>query len=287
MIKSAGVPWYTYSLGRTLYVPITCRSNSRTLPETRGPGFTLPSHVVASLCRFRDLECQNQTWSHWCNWLDWQDTQQHLPEPVPMVTSLTASSSDVIYNEAIEELLKAEIEMQLQKTTNNQQDNIDHDSYYTDLKFGGEGEPILNLKLLESLSRTFRDQIPTIIVMTNGLMPTLSPPTTETTTTDSSSLCIPSALKEWGVSGVSVAFPTHDPIQYNILMKATSTNEDTTKENDNAHERLCSFIRSALACNLQVELTAVDRPDVNKVKTQEFATKLGVPTEVRWRPYFP
>jgi Zn-dependent peptidase ImmA (M78 family) len=56
---------------------------------------------------------------------------------------------------------------------------------------------------------------------------------------------------------------------------------------EDAHERLCSFIASALACDLQVELTAVERPDVDKVKTQELATQLGVTTQVRWRPYFP
>ena len=282
---AAAVPLYSYSLGgRTLYVPITCWCNSRTLPETRGPGFMLPSHIVASLCRFRDLETQSQTWSHWCNWLDWQDTQQHLPE---RPSSLVAVGAQVDYNEDIEQLLKTEIQVQLQKPYNAKAVHSDHpECYYTELRFGGEGEPTLNLRLLESLSRTFRDQIPNIVVMTNGLLPTVT-----TTTTTSTTMCVPSSLKEWGVTGVSIAFPTHDPNQYKLFMEPTTVPHagggGSTNDNDNAHERLCSFIQAALACNLHVELTAIDRPEVNQGKTQELATQLGVPNEVRWRPYFP
>ena len=44
-------------LGNNLYIPITSRCNSQTLPETRGPNFLLPSHVVSSLLQVRDLEC--------------------------------------------------------------------------------------------------------------------------------------------------------------------------------------------------------------------------------------
>ena len=234
------VPFYTYALGRSLYVPITCRCNSRTLPETRGPGFQLPTDIVAALCRFRDLECKNERWSHWCNWLDIQEVSQMLPDAVDKVTSID-------HDESIETVLKTEIEAQLQR------------SDWTAIKFGGEGEPTLNLKALESLSKEFSGQMP-ITVMTNGL-----------------SDCA-SSLKEWGVSGVSVAFITHDPDQYYELMEPLV---------DNGHERLCSFIQSALLCDLQVELTAIDRPDVDKQKAQELATSLGVMSEVRWRPFFP
>lgn len=233
-------PFYTYALGRTLYIPITCRSNSRTLPETRGPGFTLSSHTVAALCRFRDLECQNQRWSYWCNWLDTQDINQHLPEALEKVVAID-------YNPSIEIILKDEIQGQMER------------SEWTELRLGGEGEPTLNLSAVEYLSREFSDKI-TMTVMTNGL-------------TDCAS-----SLKEWGISGVSVAFPTSDPNQYLTLMDPLV---------DNGHERVCSFVLSALACDLQVELTAIDRPDVNQVKAQELARFLGVETEIRWRPYFP
>lgn len=233
-------PFYTYAIGRTLYIPITCRCNSRTLPETRGAGFTLSSHTVAALCRFRDLECQHQRWSHWCNWLDTQDISQQLPEALEKVVAIDC-------NPSIETFLKDEVTGQLERCD------------WTELRFGGEGEPTLNLSAVEYLAREFSDKI-SMTVMTNGL-------------TDCAS-----SLKEWGIEGVSVAFPTSDPEQYLTLMDPLV---------DNGHERVCSFIQNALACDLRVELTAVDRPDVNRVKTQELARRLGVEAEVRWRPYFP
>jgi hypothetical protein len=157
-----------------------------------------------------------------------------------MVSTTITTTADVDggdYNTVIEQLLKSEIQAQLKKTWNSNNNNnnnksttpsdpMDCTSYYTELKLGGEGEPTLNLPLLESLSRTFRDQIPNIIVMTNGLVPTIPrPPPTAATATISTNdgglattaTCVASSLKEWGVSGVSVAFPTHDPNQYNVL----------------------------------------------------------------------
>ena len=236
-------PFYTYAIGRTLYIPITCRCNSRTLPETRGPGFTLSSHTVAALCRFRDLECQNQRWSHWCNWLDTQDISQQLPQALEKVVAIDYHPTSIDTCR----ILKDEIHGQMER------------SDWTELRFGGEGEPTLNLSAVECLAREFSDKI-SITVMTNGLTECAS------------------SLKEWGIAGVSVAFPTSDPNQYVALMEPLV---------DNGHERVCSFIQSALACELQVGLTAIDRPDVNRAKTVELAKLLGVESEVRWRPYFP
>ena len=48
--------YFTYRLGQSIYVPLTCRCNSRTLPQLRGDSFTLPVSVVAALCRVRDVE---------------------------------------------------------------------------------------------------------------------------------------------------------------------------------------------------------------------------------------
>ena len=63
MILSRPLASYiTYSLGNDLYVPLTSRCNTVTLPETRGPNFLLPASVAASLCRVRDLEHGTQQW---------------------------------------------------------------------------------------------------------------------------------------------------------------------------------------------------------------------------------
>ena len=166
--------------------------------------------------------------------------KQRLPEALEKVTSID-------YNPSIQTVLKDEIQDQMKQ------------SDWAELRLGGEGEPTLNLLAVEYLTREFSDKI-TMTVMTNGL-------------TDCAS-----SLKEWGISGVSVAFPTSDPNQYVTLMDPLV---------ENGHERVCSFVQSALACDLQVELTAIDRPDVNKVETQELARSLGVEAEIRWRPFFP
>jgi molybdenum cofactor biosynthesis enzyme MoaA len=166
--------------------------------------------------------------------------KQRLPEALEKVTSID-------YNPSIQTVLKDEIQDQMKQ------------SDWAELRLGGEGEPTLNLLAVEYLTREFSDKI-TMTVMTNGL-------------TDCAS-----SLKEWGISGVSVAFPTSDPNQYVTLMDPLV---------ENGHERVCSFVQSALACDLHVELTAIDRPDVNKVETQELARSLGVEAEIRWRPFFP
>jgi hypothetical protein len=44
---------YTYTLSRSLYVPLTSRCNSVPLPVTRGPGFALPRPVAESLVGMR------------------------------------------------------------------------------------------------------------------------------------------------------------------------------------------------------------------------------------------
>jgi len=47
---------FTYTLGRSLYVPITSRCNSIPLPLTRGDGFVLPKAVAQSLVNVRNME---------------------------------------------------------------------------------------------------------------------------------------------------------------------------------------------------------------------------------------
>ena len=87
--------YFTYTLGKTkdLYVPLTSRCSSKTLVETRGPNFMLPSSVVASLCRVRDVEHDTQQWKHWCFYLDSQDGPQKVPPSLPPVAELPPLTS--------------------------------------------------------------------------------------------------------------------------------------------------------------------------------------------------
>mmetsp|Transcript_8227 Transcript_8227/g.12636 ORF Transcript_8227/g.12636 Transcript_8227/m.12636 type:complete len:239 (-) Transcript_8227:1616-2332(-) len=234
------LPIYTYSIGRSLYAPITCRCNSRTLPQTRGPNFTLPPEIISALCRFRDLEEESNNWSPWCAWLDTQDLNQRLPE-------VSNRNKECQYNPFIEETLRTEIEMRLLRKDD-----------WKELKLGGEGEPTLNLKTLQGLTREFSNVLP-ITIMTNGLID-----------------CV-DELTEWGVSGVSVSFHTHDPEQYNEIMEPLV---------ENAHEKLCNFVEGAVASELKVELTGIDRPGIDKEKAENLAVSLGVNNPIRWRVFF-
>jgi len=47
---------FTYTLGRSLYVPLTSKCNSISLPQTRGTGFLLPKNVAIPLINVRDAE---------------------------------------------------------------------------------------------------------------------------------------------------------------------------------------------------------------------------------------
>jgi len=245
-------PTYTYSLGRSLYVPLTCRCNSKTLPETRGPNFALPPDIVSALCRFRDLEEDNMRWSPWCDWLDTQECNQMLPE------ATNRNKEQCRFSSSIKEMLQTEIDIQLQQKQKS-------DDHWKEIKFGGEGEPTLNLQTLEALTKEFSSRFENvnIKVMTNGLTEEAN---------------VPEALKDWGVSGVSVSLLSHDSQQYNELMEPLV---------ENAHEKLCTFIENCVACNLDVELTSIDRPGIDKQEVQALATNLGVNGEIRWRTFFP
>jgi organic radical activating enzyme len=240
--------YYTYSLGRSLHVPLTSRCNSHTLPQLRGPGFVLPPDVVGSLLRFRDLELDSQAWAPWCAWLDTQEAPQFLPDPLEPVERIEHQKS---IQDALEEEIQALLVL----------DQDYHDDVQWDvLQFGGEGEPLLNPIALKNLTKTFSAHIP-IQVRTNGLV------------TD----CSPLQLLEWGVSSVSVTLLTHNPIQHESLLQPLVPH---------GHDQVCRFLQQSVECGLQVQVTAVDRPHVDKIQTQALATRLGVEGNIRWRPYF-
>ena len=248
--------YLTYTLGKDLYIPLTCRCNSRTLPETRGPNFMLPAPVVAALCRVRDLELSTQQWTFWCNYLDTQEGAQKLPERPESIAVKDENCDD--NNPITMNMLQEEIDSYLRN------DKLRPNS----LVFAGEGEPTLRLdemlELVGSLQQAHTSEaLPPIRVTTNGLRPN-----------------IVSRLKDGGVSRVSIALMTADPTQYDQLMNPSQ---------EKGHDKVRQFIQNSIEIGLEVEATAVDRDDVDKTATQELAKSLGVDAEdvqVRWRPYF-
>lgn len=242
----------TYSLGRSLYVPLTSRCNTVTLPETRGPGFLLPPQVVSSLLRVRDLESGTQQWHHWCMYLDTVDHPQKLPPALE--PTLTLGGDEQTNSPFLQTLLK-DVDCAMKK------------EFPTCLVLSGEGEPTLRWKELLFLAQTYSHLLP-VRVTTNGLLP-----------------CSHAVqLKKHGVHTVSVALMTAHSQQYTQLMKPTV---DASSMDSSPHALVCDFIRQAVSAGLNVEVTGVDRPDsIDKEATETLAASLGVTRPVRWRPYF-
>jgi molybdenum cofactor biosynthesis enzyme MoaA len=143
-------------------------------------------------------------------------------------------------------------------------DDIDHavqEKEPESLVLGGEGEPTMRWSCLLSLARMYSHL--NVRVTTNGLIP--------------STYAV--QMKDNGIQTVSVALMTADPTQYIQLMKPADSSLQV-------HYIVCEFIQQAVRCNLQVEVTGVDRSDVDKEATEKLVMSLGVQNAVRWRPYF-
>jgi len=284
-----------------LYVPLTARSNARTLPETRGPNFLLQPDVVAALCRVRDAESEledldkedtktkRKQWEPWCRWLDTQEHPQKLPDPLEPVAALCLPEFSGSENgedaengrrPSVSELVE-EIAPQLLGDSE------------TVVVIAGEGEPLLRYGAVLQLARRLKENqgatALSVRVTTNGLLLHPQPgSTTDPERESQTKTCFPQLLRDNGVDAVSVALMTHDPVQYRELMNPhlSGGEEDDVMT---AHDRVCQFLETALKVDgLQVEATAVDRPDVDKSKTEELAASLGLSSgSFRWRTYFP
>lgn len=248
---------FTYTIGSSLYIPLTSRSNTLTLPTTRGTNFRLPAHVVASLCRVRDAESSGGArWEAWCRWLDMQEGYHKLPPVMSeSINEDTIESLSPLLSTS--ELWKEVKEVLLQNST---------PGAFSSICFAGEGEPLLRLQTLLELVHHIKDDAPdmSLRVTTNGLA------------ADSVAL----QLFQSGVDAISVALMTHDAVQYEQLM------QPTTKA---AFEKVCHFCQASVQAGLKVEVTAVDRPEIDKPKLEALSKELlgAESPPVRWRTYFP
>lgn len=264
-------PRFVYKLGNSLYVPLTSRCNSLTLPQVRGEAFSLPTSVVATLLRVREAELQMATNEDGPKWYlkdscgeDLPPKMKLPPPPFEMIATLPPFGSGG--REPRLDSLLYEIENEC-RDTNQSIDSI---------VISGEGEPTLRLEdtielacRIKSFTNTLqtKQSKPSIRLTTNGLVP--------------SSFGLPQKLWDSGVSSISVGLMTWNASQYNDLVKPLQGTE--------GFETVCNFIQDAASINgdLEIETTAVDRPDVDKAKTEALAASLGVTNPVRWRPYFP
>ncbi len=259
-------PRFVYKLGNSLYVPLTSRCNSLTLPQLRGEKFNLPTSVVAALCRVRDAEltATNEGGKWYLN-NAFEDLPPKMKLPAPpfeAIATLPASKPGE-REPRLDDLLQ-EIENEFSS-----QEKIES------IVISGEGEPTLRLEdtielvcRIKSLANTLPSgqPVPSIRLTTNGLV--------------ASSFNLPQRLWDSGVSSISVGLMTWNANQYNnVVRPLDKTGFDT----------VCKFITDAVKVdgNLEIEATAVDRPDVDKARTESLAASLGVIHPVRWRPYFP
>jgi hypothetical protein len=336
--------YFTYTLGRTLHVPLTSKCNSQTLPQLRGNGFTLPVHVVAALCRVRDAERASTTstaastdtssapaatpplppprWAGWCAYLDTQEGgRQKLPPPdgpalarlpPPPPPAVGEVSSNAERAPKLDDLLE-EIRQQLVLGGSSAAGSSSPGEIES-VVLSGEGEPTLRWNDMIELAARIREMAAAtssssashngaalpIRLTTNGLIPV---GTGEIRTsrgsigTGSDDLpAIAQTLVDCGISRVSVGLITADAKQYEEIVQpelveagfddvSTAPAESGTRS---AHDAVCQFIQAAVRVEgLEVETTAIDRPDVDKARTEALSQSLGVSTPVRWRPYFP
>ncbi|CAJ1951412.1 unnamed protein product [Cylindrotheca closterium] len=286
-------PFFTYTLGSSLYVPLTCRCNSLTLPETRGPNFLLPRDVVASLMRVREMELQRDDGNDDDNDnLFWEvKTIDSLVEGKQKLPSLLGKNKVQEYPDGNQHVVHPKVpdlmeEIRLQMENN----DVDKTSTtkITSVVIAGEGEPTLRLNDLLSLTEQLSSSSwfsesssssSSIRLTTNGLIPSQQASSISNGKQESN---VPQLLQSHGVSHVSVALMSADPLQYEALMQPLLLVEE-----DNAHSQVCRFIQQAADTNgLEVEVTAVDRPEVNKETLESLAKSLSVENPVRWRPYF-
>jgi hypothetical protein len=265
---------FTYILGNSLYIPLTSRCNSVTLVASRGPNFLLPASTVAALCRVRDAEHATQTWMGWSRYLDGQDAHQKMPDALEAVSHIEDSAER---RPTVAELLQEVEPILLQGKSPTE----DSQRQPLSVVFAGEGEPTLRLSSLLQLASSLKELQPEISLRlsTNGLL-------LSRMQDDSQVLCL-QQLFDAGIQQVSVGLMTHHPEQYQALMQPvchpTAPPATTTTC---AHDYVCDFVRHAVGCGIRVEVTAVDRKEVDKAETERLASKLGSHS-VRWRSYHP
>mmetsp|Transcript_26571 Transcript_26571/g.41236 ORF Transcript_26571/g.41236 Transcript_26571/m.41236 type:complete len:318 (-) Transcript_26571:727-1680(-) len=313
---------FTYTLGRTLYIPLTSRCPVTTLPQSRGPGFHLPQKVVASLMNFRRAEGlevkasdfllhddgviadskkvvrvgdylppqQHAVHLHGVhsNALCNDDDVQHLMTiRSNLETFQLQNSNDCAIDEGdafLEELMD-EVRTIVMNVNGNDDNNDSADCTSAAdaidfIAIAGEGEPTLRPGALLSLAREFSSALP-IRVITNGIVHESAA----------------GVMAKHGVRGVSVALMSAVPRQYQDIMQThvlddamcrQYTGDAMQSENECwSHAQVCKFIREALRVGLEVELTGVDMPLVDKEAAEDLGRDLGVQSVFRWRPYFP
>lgn len=257
-----------YTLGKTVYIPLTSKSNCLTLPQTRGKQFQLPNSVIQSLIQVRCIENNNDMELNQCTEIE-ADGKSILPPP----SSFNKAPSFPLQNDESINPSFEYIHSEIHKYRENNE--------ISSLVFAGEGEPTLRWKSLNLLASKLRLDFgdkTKIRLVTNGLI-------LSNTSEDRRELML-NELKSNGIDELSIAFMTSCPEQFDLLMEPVSHEDDKLKDKQSWHQELCHTIQDAVKVGLFVECTGVEREEVDKHAAEEMARELGV-SSFRWRPYFP
>ena len=347
---------YTYTLGRSLYVPITSRCNSIPLPATRGPGFLLPRGVAEALCVYRNAEVPGSVpadvYGNDNSMEDYNEQQQrvHLPPyTMPLVNSLYEFNTNLPEylqqqgemkqtngaNQLIDDWIEPSIESLVDEVTTRLE--LAPRGQYDQVVIAGEGEPTLRMDALlavaksvqqsntntknnEQSSSSKKDNNIGVRLITNGLcygIPNLgySPQNKlrNGTIMPLHRHVVLRDMMEAGISRVSVALQTANRHEYDVLMEpcchtgggggigGNVVNDNDDDENSNnsrllpgtAHDIICEFILEAGKLGMDVEITGIDREEIDKGEAMRLARLLlsvgpryRQKKMIRWRQYF-
>ena len=141
--------------------------------------------------------------------------------------------------------------------------------------FAGVGEPLLRRRCLEDAAKLIRKASPDLALRlnTNGLV------------ADSEAKELASSLRAIGFSGTTVALATADAAQYTELMKPEPIRLSPVMSIPMGHSEVTGFIAACVAEGLNVECSAVARPEVDLDATAALAKSLGATFRERsWHP---
>jgi len=336
---------FTYKLGKSIYIPLTSFCNTKTLPETRGPNFTLPSHVIQALLNVRQAEFiksdslqihnRKSYYPTQENQLPFRTCQEYRKEnlyPPSTIQPLLQIMEDMYDDNHHQQSLRQEKEdeivgglamylcsiflqyenyddytcfpsrrillQQVQaEMKSSQQDPTETTKSITNndnidcIVMGGEGEPLLRYPDILFLSLAIREAYPTIPIriQTNGYI-------SISTQQQGHPHSLLKLFKLVGVTHFTITLPTTSSSLYIHLMDPSVTpiriitcekEQLTSTTTASALEAVCTFIQQCIMEGFHVEVTSIDRPDVDKETVETLARDLGVVHPVRWRTYHP
>lgn len=267
---------FTYTLGKSLYIPLTSKCNSLSLPVTRGVNFKLPNAVISALLHVRLAEISQSD--------DVTIAEEYLRIFEKEGNSLLPPNPQEILNWEGHDFEGKLSSFPSTKILFEEAKSYIESEYHTidSIVFAGEGEPTLRMESLKKLTFQLNDWMKSnyqtksvsIRIVTNGLVLCKHP--------HKQSLL--RNLKHNGVTNLSIAVMSPCKAQYENLIKPLGF-KYTTSDELHPHSMVCQLVKDAVEIGFEVELTGVAHDFIDESLANDFAAALGA--SFRFRPYFP